>query len=72
MFHLLQSEVQKDHSLQRSTNETLILNWYLDIDLNLEVCVIVFKKLEQEPDFFKAVPSKYNSVNMLYSLTYKV
>ena len=34
-------------------------NWYLDIDFNLEVCVIVFLQASTRVGFFKAVPSKY-------------
>ena len=46
--------------------------WYLDINFNLEVCVIVFLEAWTRADFFKALPGKYNFVNMLYSLSYKV
>ena len=47
-------------------------NWYLDIDFNLEECVIVFLEAWIRADFSKAVPSNYNSEDMLYSLSYKV
>ena len=28
-------------TFQRSTNETIIIYWYLDIDFNLEMCSII-------------------------------
>ena len=40
-------------SLQRFTNETLDNIWYLDIDFNLEVCVIVFLEAWTRADFLK-------------------
>ena len=59
-FHLRQSEVYKIiDTFQRSTNETIIIYWYLDIDFNLEICsIIVFLEVWTRADFFKVVPSK--------------